>query len=89
MQKAMNEQPSLRVARNNAKPKSPFQLSLRRFMKNKLAVIGVICLILIILATVFAPLLTKFDPERGDLLMVDSAPGNGHLLGTDSSGHAP
>ncbi|MGN7408064.1 oligopeptide ABC transporter permease [Sporosarcina sp. SAFN-010] len=86
MQNAMNEQPTMRVARNKAKPKSPFQLSLRRFMKNKLAVIGVICLILIILATVFAPLLTKFDPERGDLLMVDSAPGNGHLLGTDSSG---
>ncbi|MDW0108727.1 oligopeptide ABC transporter permease [Sporosarcina aquimarina] len=86
MQNSMNEQPSMGAARSKAKPKSPFQLSLRRFMKNKLAVIGVICLILIILATVFAPLLTKFDPERGDLLMVDSAPGNGHLLGTDSSG---
>lgn len=86
MQNSMNEQTTASIARSKSKPKSPFQLSLRRFMKNKLAVVGVIFLLLIILATVFAPVLTSFDPERGDLLMVDSAPGNGHLLGTDSSG---
>ncbi|MGG0643136.1 oligopeptide ABC transporter permease [Sporosarcina gallistercoris] len=86
MQNSMNEQTTARIAQSKSKPKSPFQLSLRRFMKNKLAVIGVIFLLLIILATVFAPVLTSFDPEKGDLLMVDSAPGNGHLLGTDSSG---
>ncbi len=68
------------------KPKSPFQLALRRFLKNKLAVTGVVVLLLVILAAVFAPLLTQYDPERGDLLAVDSPPGNGHLLGTDSSG---
>lgn len=86
MQNSMNEQTTAGIAQSKTKPKSPFQLSLRRFMKNKLAVIGVVFLLLIILATVFAPVLTSFDPERGDLLMVDSAPGNGHLLGTDSSG---
>ena len=90
MHNSRNEEPSNQVAlstpQSKSKPKSPLQLSFRRFMKNKLAVIGVVCLVLVILATIFAPLLTQYDPEKGDLLMVDSAPGDGHLLGTDSSG---
>ena len=68
------------------KPRSPFQLALKRFLKNKLAIVGIIVLLLIMLAALFAPLLTDHDPTKGDLLMVEQAPSSEHILGTDASG---
>lgn len=68
------------------KPRSPFQLAVRRFLKNKLAIAGVVVLLLIILSALFAPLLTDHDPLKGDLLIVEQAPNNEHILGTDASG---
>lgn len=66
--------------------RSPFQLAMKRFLKNKLAIAGVIALLLIVLAAVFAPLLTDHDPTKGDLLIVEQAPNDEHILGTDASG---
>ncbi|QTD43389.1 ABC transporter permease [Sporosarcina sp. Te-1] len=68
------------------KHRSPFQLSMRRFMRNKLAIAGLIVLTLIICASIFAPLLTEHDPEEANLLMVEQKPSSDHILGTDSSG---
>jgi len=68
------------------KPRSPFQLALRRFLKNKLAILGVIVLFFIVLVAVFAPLLTDHDPTKGDLLIVEQGPSSEHILGTDASG---
>lgn len=66
--------------------KSPFQLALRRFMKNKLAVIGLILLFFIVVAVVCAPLITDKDPTEPNLLLVEHPPSADHPLGTDSSG---
>ncbi len=66
--------------------KSPFQLALRRFMKNKLAVIGLILLFFIVAAVVCAPLITDKDPTEPNLLLVEHPPSADHPLGTDSSG---
>ncbi|MFC2949464.1 oligopeptide ABC transporter permease [Virgibacillus sediminis] len=66
--------------------KSPFQLALERFLKNKLAVAGLIVLLLIVIAVIFAPLLTDHDPRKGDLMLVERPPSSEHILGTDSSG---
>ncbi|TFB14671.1 ABC transporter permease [Filobacillus milosensis] len=68
------------------KSKSPFQLALRRFLKNKLAVIGVFTLIVIIAGSLSAPLLTDHSPTKSNLLMVEHPPSDEHLLGTDQSG---
>nr|WP_248512852.1 oligopeptide ABC transporter permease [Sporosarcina sp. NCCP-2222] len=68
------------------KHRSPFQLSMRRFMRNKLAIAGLVVLTLIVCASVFAPLLTEYDPEEANLLMVEQKPSSDHILGTDSSG---
>ncbi|WP_170006257.1 oligopeptide ABC transporter permease [Bacillus fonticola] len=76
----------IRVNGKLAKRNSPFQLALRRFMKNKLAVAGVVILLLIVLATIFAPVFTDLDPERADLLLIERPPSEDHPLGTDSSG---
>ena len=66
--------------------KSPLQLSVRRFMKNKLAIVGLVVLVLIILMAIFAPFLTVHDPVQHDLLKVEQSPTSEHILGTDSSG---
>lgn len=59
---------------------------LRRFIKNKLALIGLILLVLFILAAIFAPLLTTYQRDSIDLLNIESAPSLNHLLGTDELG---
>ncbi len=59
----------------------------RRRQRNVPLVAGLILLLLIVLAAVFAPLLTHWDPIQQDLVNARSAPGTpGHLLGTDALG---
>ena len=59
---------------------------LRRFLKNKLAVLGLMLLSLFVLAAIFAPLLTTYDRDSIDLLNIESIPSLKHLLGTDELG---
>lgn len=59
---------------------------LRRFIKNKLAVVGFILLVLFVLTAIFAPLLTTYQRDSIDLLNIESSPSLGHLLGTDELG---
>ncbi|WP_277674089.1 oligopeptide ABC transporter permease, partial [Piscibacillus halophilus] len=68
------------------KSKSPYQLALRRFMKNKLAVIGVITMVIIIVISFSAPLLTDHNPTQTNMLMIEQPPSSEHILGTDGSG---
>ena len=56
---------------------------LKRFLKNKLALIGFIILTIFILAAVFAPFITSFDRDSIDLMNIESSPGSLHILGTD------
>ena len=65
---------------------SPTRLAIKRFMKNKLAVAGVIILLLIILAVVFAPLFTDQSPTKSNLTLIERPPSEEHPLGNDSSG---
>ncbi|WP_175614684.1 oligopeptide ABC transporter permease [Piscibacillus halophilus] len=69
-----------------SKSKSPYQLALRRFMKNKLAVIGVITMVIIIVMSFSAPLLTDHNPTQTNMLMIEQPPSSEHILGTDGSG---
>ena len=50
------------------------------------AIIGLTIVILLVLAGVFAPLLTPHDPTRQELIKVLQAPSAEHLLGTDHLG---
>ncbi len=59
----------------------------RRRQRNVPLAAGLALLLLIVLAAVFAPLLTHWDPIEQDLVNARSAPGtSGHLLGTDALG---
>ncbi len=62
------------------------KVMLRKFMKNKLAVIGALLLIIIIGCAVFAPLIAPADPSKQVLLDKLSPPGEKYILGADSLG---
>jgi len=74
-----------KVVKDN-RHRSPFQLSVRRFFKNKLAVLGLIILILVILVAIFAPFFAEHDPTKTDMIKIEQSPSKEHYLGTDSSG---
>lgn len=60
--------------------------SLRKLLKNKLAIAGIGVFSLILLASVLAPLLTKYDPLQVNMSAVLQAPSKEHILGTDKIG---
>ncbi|MCL6454921.1 MAG: ABC transporter permease [Alicyclobacillus sp.] len=66
--------------------KSPTRMALERFMYNKMAIASSVILLLIVIMSLAAPLLTHQSPTVQDLAHTDAPPGNGHLLGTDTSG---
>lgn len=59
---------------------------IRTFKSNKLALICLILLVLITLVSIFAPVITKFDPNEQDVLNKLSPPSRTHLFGTDELG---
>jgi len=65
---------------------TPFRAGLKQFFKNKLSVCGMVVLFVLIVFSVFGPLLTGHDPETFDLLHMLDGPSKEHLLGTDDLG---
>ena len=57
-----------------------------KFMGNKLAVIGLAVFLIILLACIFAPLLTPYAPEAVDLRNLRQPPSLAHPFGTDKVG---
>lgn len=75
------------VTKPSVRPsKSPTRMAIERFMYNKMAIVSSIVLILIILVSLAAPLLTHQSPTAQNLMNTDLPPGPGHPLGTDDSG---
>lgn len=70
----------------NGKTNSLLKQRFNKFMYNRLAVIGFVMMMLIILACVCAPLLTSYDPTFIDVTMKELPPSKEHLLGTDRLG---
>jgi peptide/nickel transport system permease protein len=65
---------------------SPWSKARRRFFRHRLAMVGVAILGTMILMAIFAPLLTQYSPIEINLTNMSKPPGNGHLLGTDTTG---
>ncbi|MGG5811571.1 ABC transporter permease [Falsiroseomonas sp. CW058] len=58
-----------------------------RFRRNRLAVLGLLIVVALVLAAAFAPAIATHDPHAQDLARRLLAPGaGGHLLGTDEFG---
>lgn len=60
--------------------------SLRRFARHRLALVGGVVTLAIILCALFAPLIAHQSPTAIDIYQIGKGPGPGHLLGTDQSG---
>jgi peptide/nickel transport system permease protein len=58
----------------------------RRFRKNKLAIGGLIVFIILLLLAIFAPFLTKYNPEMFEIGDQYIKPGLSHFMGTDEMG---
>jgi len=71
-----------------AKSLSTFQMQLRRFARNRMAMVSVAVLAMIVLACFLGPFLFPFTGEDADFDFI-SAPvdfGSAHLFGTDDFG---
>ncbi len=72
--------------RTAAGAQSPAAIFLRRFVRNRLAIVGAVIIGSIILAALLAPLIATFGPNEQDYNYLLQARGGGHLLGTDELG---
>lgn len=66
---------------------SKLRLYTRRFLRNKLAVVGVIIFLLLIGLSLFGPMISPWDYARADFLNLTSPPSSEHWFGTTSSGN--
>ena len=57
-----------------------------RFLRNKMAVVGAITIILLIFVAIFAPLLTSYDPRKTHIRESMEGPSAKHIMGTDETG---
>jgi peptide/nickel transport system permease protein len=64
-----------------------FRLAVRRFLRHRLAILGVGILVVMVVLAVFAPLLTPYDPTKLDLRSIRQPPSGAHPLGTDTVGY--
>lgn len=62
------------------------RLALRRFMKNKLAVLSAVFLIVLILSAIFAPLIAPKHYAEDDIFATYQKPGEEFILGSDFLG---
>lgn len=58
----------------------------RRFRRHRLALAGLVVMLALIVAAVFAPVVAPQPPNFGNLREVRDAPSQAHLLGTDMTG---
>jgi peptide/nickel transport system permease protein len=68
------------------KPDTLTKIMLKKFVRNKLALIGAIVLFCIITAAIFAPQLATHDPSQQYLMDKLAQPSSEYLLGTDHLG---
>ena len=60
--------------------------ALSKMLSNKLAVIGLVFVSIVIVASIIAPLICKYDPQKVNLRMILKPPSSEHILGTDKVG---
>ena len=69
-----------------ALPPTSRRLRLRRALRHRSLLVGLVILVLLVVAVLAAPLLTSADPNNQDPLAAFAAPSAEHLMGADSFG---
>lgn len=62
------------------------EISLRKFFKNKLAMVGLFIIVALVLISICAPLLTNYTVSETDLFNIKMPPSKEYILGTDDLG---
>ncbi|MDO8733581.1 MAG: ABC transporter permease [Elusimicrobiota bacterium] len=62
------------------------KLYLEKLLKNKLAKVGILIIVALILMAIFSPLISTHNPIEGDILERLQSPSKNHFLGTDEMG---
>lgn len=74
-------------ANPSKKPPGPWRMLWSKFSRNPYAMTGLGVLLFFVVMAILAPVLTKFEPDRIDMMFPNLKPGDqGHLLGTDELG---
>ncbi|WP_336784812.1 ABC transporter permease [Paenibacillus sp. MMO-177] len=69
------------------RPPGPWRVAWSKFRRNPYAMSGLVVLLFFIIVALAAPLITKYDPAKIDMMFVNLKAGtDGHLLGTDELG---
>ena len=71
---------------NKSHASSMFKKNVRKFIRNKLAMIGLIVMVTILLMCIFAPLITAYRPDEPNFKAMTKRPNAEHILGTDKLG---
>lgn len=69
------------------RPRSQFSQAWRRYRKNKLAVIGLVWVIIFIVVGIIGPWIAPYSYKATDFLNVNQGPTAQHIFGTDNLGH--
>src|SRR5262245_5832992 len=75
------------VLRAPTRVQSNAALALRRFMRHRLAVIGLAITLILIFTAIFAPLLAPKSYIYNDLSIANLSPSRQYPMGTDTIGH--
>lgn len=73
-------------SQNKSARKKLLKKNLRKFMNNKLAIIGAVCMAVILIAAIVGPWFCKYDPNQIDLAFGSQPPSGDHWFGTDKLG---
>lgn len=71
---------------NKQQGSSLLRKNIRKFVNNRLAMVGLVFVLIIVLSSIFAPLLTSYDPSQISLGEKNTPPSAEHILGTDQLG---
>ena len=81
--RALSEQ----IINAEIQPDEGIWMSIRHmFRVNRAALLGLILIALMVLMAVFAPLITRYDPNEMDLMVMNEPPSAEHWFGTDDLG---
>lgn len=82
----INMTPPLEDELGGTRKRSQLRDTWRRLCRNKLAMVGLVIVVVLILAAVFADFVAPYDPAAQDLSNMKAYPSAEHLLGTDDVG---
>ena len=75
------------ITKDSVTPSLPaWKDALNRFKKNKGAVIGLICIVIITLMAIFAPMFSSWEFDAIDTSIANISPNGTHFFGTDAYG---